>query len=339
MASDLTPRLGAMIPRFVIAAALHHLSVVCVLAAGTVDPTTPPTIVAGHLFDRITVVGASASDGFGVSVRADQKEGEPKPPAVSMNLADVLRYGAVEANAPKHPVVHHYASGFFFMNPGPVGRGEIDRALKANSTLLIALDFLFWYVYGTVDASGEPFADESARLANLETGLAQLDRVLSEGVPIVVGDIPDMHDAIGKMLSKPQVPKAETLKLVNERLSKWVHDRPGVRMVPLSSILDSLKSGAEISLGGKVWDPAKLGALLQRDQLHPTYCGTVALTAGILDIAHQFDEASAKEWQLDPELIRQCAIRDSVKEAKPASPPVAPASDAPASQPVPPAPH
>lgn len=339
MPRDLTPRLGAMIRRFVLAAALICQSQVGLLAAGAVDPTTPPTIVAGHLFDRITVVGASASDGFGVSVRADQKEGEPKPPAVSMNLADVLRYGATEASTPKHPVIHHYASGFFFMNPGPVGRGEIDRALKANSTLLVALDFLFWYVYGTVDASGEPFADENARVANLEVGLAQLDRVLCEGVPIVVGDIPDMHDAIGKMLSKPQVPKAETLKLVNERLSKWVHDRPGVRMIPLASILDSLKSGAEISLGGKVWDPTKLGALLQKDQLHPTYCGTVALTAGILDIAHQFDQASAKEWQLDPELIRQCVIRDSVKVAKPSSPSAAPPVAAPASPPAPPAPH
>lgn len=49
-----------------------HARAIDDVATQSVSPAIPPApIVAGHLYDRIAVVGASASDGFGVSVRAD----------------------------------------------------------------------------------------------------------------------------------------------------------------------------------------------------------------------------------------------------------------------------
>ena len=36
----------------------------------------------------------------------------------------------------------------FFINPKHHGKTEIEAALKANPTVVIALDFLFWYAYG-----------------------------------------------------------------------------------------------------------------------------------------------------------------------------------------------
>ncbi|MSR28386.1 MAG: hypothetical protein EXS03_02275 [Phycisphaerales bacterium] len=297
-----------------VAAAITH-SVLCG------EPTAAPSIEPGHLYDRIAVVGASASDGFGVVIRWDISEANPHPVAIHLNLTTVLRHAAragLPANegAPR-PIIHHYASGLFFASPGTVGRSEVDRALKSKPTLVIALDYLFWWVYGTVDGSGQPMADEAARLANLELGLSQLDRVLAEGTPIIIGDLPNMKDAIGKMLSAAQVPSPETLVKANERIGAWVSTRPGVRMVPLAAILASLKRGETVTLGGSQWDPAKCGAMLQGDQLHPTFCGTVALAAGIMMTASEFDPSSASPWTMDPVAIRQCALLGERTKARP----------------------
>ena len=255
----------------------------------SVSAATPPApIVAGHLYDRIAVVGASASDGFGVSVRADAPPVDltaKKPIPIRMNLSDVLRYAATSQRV----IMHHYSSGFFFANPGPTGQGEIYRALKIKPTLVLGLDFLFWYVYGTVTAEGKPMTTGADRFSNLELGLEQLDRIVSAGIPLVIADIADMHDAIGKMLSENQVPDIDTIEKVNARIMEWVKARPLVKIMPLAQILETLKKGGSIDLAGKSWNPAELGALLQDDQLHPTFAGTVVIAAGLIDLAQSND--------------------------------------------------
>ena len=113
------------------------------VATQSVSPTIPPApIVAGHLYDRIAVVGASASDGFGVSVRADALPADSNAPVdpngkptvakkltpVLLNLSDVLRYATkttTDGTTSQRVIMHHYSSGFFFANPGPTGQGEI----------------------------------------------------------------------------------------------------------------------------------------------------------------------------------------------------------------------
>lgn len=271
---------------------------------------TPAPIVAGHLYDRIAVVGASASDGFGVSVRADAPPADStakKPIPIRVNLSDVLRYAAT----PGRVIMHHYSSGFFFANPGPTGRGEIDRALKIKPTLVLGLDFLFWYVYGTVTAEGKPMTTGADRLSNLQLGLDQLDRIVNAGIPLVIADIANMHDAIGKMLSENQVPDVQTIGNANTRIMEWVKARPLVKIMPLSQILETLKSGGAIDLAGKSWNPAELGELLQNDQLHPTFAGTVVLAAGLIDLAKTNDPSAPPPFDFDPKLIRERALEKS----------------------------
>lgn len=271
---------------------------------------TPAPIVAGHLYDRIAVVGASASNGFGVSVRADAPPADStakKPIPIRVNLSDVLRYAAT----PGRVIMHHYSSGFFFANPGPTGRGEIDRALKIKPTLVLGLDFLFWYVYGTVTAEGKPMTTGADRLSNLQLGLDQLDRIVNAGIPLVIADIANMHDAIGKMLSENQVPDVQTIGNANTRIMEWVKARPLVKIMPLSQILETLKSGGAIDLAGKSWNPAELGELLQNDQLHPTFAGTVVLAAGLIDLAKTNDPSAPPPFDFDPKLIRERALEKS----------------------------
>ena len=291
---------------------------------------TSSAVIGGHLYDRIAVVGASASDGFGVFVREDSPAPDPadptakpakKNPQVRLNLADVLRFAnslpRSDGKSATKITVHHYASGFFFSNPGPVGRGEIDRALAAKPTLVLGLDFLFWYVYGTVTANGKLMQTGEERLANLEAGLAQLDRVLAAGIPLVISDIPDMHDAIGKMLSKNQVPTEVTLASVNARLSEWLQTRPTAKLIALSRILGVLKSGGSIDLAGRTWDPAEFGELLQKDQLHPTFAGTVIIAAALIDVARANDTASAPPFDFSPNKIRAKVLEKQAAKSAP----------------------
>ena len=244
------------------------------------DPTAAAIVTTGHLYDRIAVIGASVSDGFGVFV-SDPANAQAIPSAV--NLSDVLRAAAPTTSAPTTappttatPILHHYASGFFFSNPGSVGKSEIDRAIAAKPTLVLASDFLFWYVYGTVDASGE---------------------VLQDDAPVIIADIPDMSDAIGKMLSVNQVPTPAALEAVNARITAWVATRPAVKLMKLRTLLAALKAGGVIEVAGRVWDPTTLGQLLQRDQLHPTFAGTVIIAAGLIDLAR------ANDLSIDPPFV------------------------------------
>ena len=305
------------------------------VSAATPPATPPAPIVAGHLYDRIAVVGASASDGFGVSVRADappvdltapvDPNAKPnvakKPTLVQLNLSDVLRYAAkttTDGTTSQRVIMHHYSSGFFFTNPGPIGQGEIYRALKIKPTLVLGLDFLFWYVYGTVTAEGKPMTTGADRFSNLELGLEQLDRIVNAGIPLVIADIADMHDAIGKMLSENQVPDVQTIGNANTRIMEWVKARPLVKIMPLSQILETLKKGGSIDLAGKSWNPAELGALLQDDQLHPTFAGTVVIAAGLIDLAQSNDPSTPPPFDFDPKLIRERVLEKAAtkKEVK-----------------------
>ena len=317
-----------------------HARAIDDVATQSVSAATPPAIppapiVAGHLYDRIAVVGASASDGFGVSVRADalpadlnapvDPNGKPtvakKLTPVQLNLSDVLRYATkttTDGTTSQRVIMHHYSSGFFFTNPGPIGQGEIYRALKIKPTLVLGLDFLFWYVYGTVTADGKPMTTGADRFSNLELGLEQLDRIVNAGIPLVIADIADMHDAIGKMLSENQVPDVQTIGNANTRIMEWVKARPLVKIMPLSQILETLKKGGSIDLAGKSWNPAELGALLQDDQLHPTFAGTVVIAAGLIDLAQSNDPSTPPPFDFDPKLIREKVLEKAAtkKEVK-----------------------
>lgn len=222
-------------------------------------PETPPVL------RRVAVLGASLSDGFLLPLEAD-----------CMPTAAEILEAALE---PPLPPPLRRTSSLFFLRPELTGRAYVDRAVSFRPTLVVALDFLFWYGYGFASGPEE-------RLQRLERGLAQLDRL---ACPIAVGDLPDVSRAATRgvglhgrpMILPAQVPAPDTLAAMNERIRRFALRRRNVVVVPLSRIAAELERGATIRLGG-----VELGnerELLDRDLLHPTLRGTIGVVLLALD--------------------------------------------------------
>lgn len=275
------------------------------------DPAVAPTVSADTLFRRPIVIGASASDGFGVSVR---ERGAAPGDGVSVSLADILR---VAVTSPR--TVEGYSSSMAFANPGPILSGEMARAVRQSPTIVIGIDFLFWYVYGTSDATGAPMRSREDRLANLDRGLAQVDVALGRGVPVVIGDIPDMKAAIGKMLSRAQVPDAATLDAVNARIGEWSTTRPGARVFGLRGSVASIAKNGALRAGGTDWSVDDHGPLLLRDELHPSFPGLVALASAVVESAAtllpgESRQAFESSFEFDPMMIRRRLLDERARE-------------------------
>ena len=247
-------------------------------AVPSVLPETPgsaraPGTDAALLWRRLHVIGASASAGFGVRPPWNAQPSE-RMPALSLDLiAEVARLGQTDATGD--------ASSLFFANPCRTGRSQVDALLARDPlpTVVFAGDFLFWFSYGALDADRKPIAREEQRLALLERGLAELDRVAAAGVPVVVGDIPDMSESVARMLAPSHVPKPATRDSANQRIRAWAAGQPLVALLPLAELIDDLRGGRPFDAGRRSWSEAGDGPLIQRDRLHPTFAGTVALLA------------------------------------------------------------
>ncbi len=220
------------------------------------------TLVAGEavstspVLKRIAVVGASVSGGFGLEAEVGGR----------VVLADALDAAVSGEHAP----VVSAAERLFFIDPSMLAEKSVSRVLKARPTLVVAVDFLFWFGYGTV-------AREADRLTRLEEGLAYLERF---SCPCVVGDIPDMSAAIGTMLAARQVPKKETLRRLNDRIRQWAKKRKDAATLSLSAFMETLRAGKTVRLGAYA---GTREVLLQQDQLHTTLEGTAYLAAVALD--------------------------------------------------------
>lgn len=283
-------------------------------------PIAAQAAPASTLFDRVTVIGASASDGFGVVIRSDCTEPEQSEQAAAVDLADILLAACPDGSC----VIHSYATNWVFTNPPEICKGQVERALKNDPTLILAIDFLFWHAYGALNRNSEALTSEDQRLDLLELGLSRLDEFTDKGIPLVVGDLPDMQEAIGKIISAHQVPKPETLLKLNARIAEWVATKQKVILMPLSTLVEKLRSDQPIEVNGKTWSSATLGALLQRDRLHPTLNGSIAMVAATLDAARALDPQAPYQWNFEvPDVLRR--LREKKLDA-PAAKDAAPAS-------------
>jgi hypothetical protein len=283
--------------------------------ASTAAPLFEPSVT-----ERIAVVGASASDGFGVAV----SNGSAKPfKAELVDMRDVLLAAARPGTT---RLVAHYATGMFFSDPVVRGEDAITRALDTKPTLLLAADFLFWYAYGGGGIGKTPIRTEADRASLFERGLAQLDRVVAAGVPLVVGNLPDMRASKGRMLAAMQLPELATIDSLNARLLDWVKGKSRVRVLSLARVNDETRSGEPIRVGRVQWDPAKQGPVMQRDRLHPAFPGLVALTERTMECAIG-DAACRERFDFTPQDVK-ARILDGVT-----TPGAQPVDPAPASQP------
>jgi hypothetical protein len=228
------------------------LSLLMLAGCGAANVPRPSDAPDTDLFARVVVIGASASAGF----------------MLEDSLADALE---VALPQPHQPVLD-LASELLFLAPAENGGEQVEQALAADPSLVIAIDFLFWFGYGDVGGD-EP------RIALLETGLALLERF---DCPVVVGGFPDMSAAIGTMLRPEHVPSPAALARLEARLAEWARGRDDVVLVDLAGTLARLGSGEPVELFGRTWPPDD-DELLQWDHLHPTDHGLVALAGIVLE--------------------------------------------------------
>lgn len=242
----------------------------------------PPAGKAGTApIRRLATIGASATAGFNVYFWRVDGDGHVRD---STNLAKLLR-----ASSGDELVVTDLGTGQFFANPAGIGSMAIERALRSNPDIVVGLDFLFWFCFGTVGPEATRMRTMEDRLAMLEVGFELLERIEDAGIPLVVGDIPDMSAAGGGIMLKSQVPSPETIERANERIHEWASTRPGIRVFPLAGLQSLLESNDPIEVDGSALGDAERRRLLQGDRLHPTVGGLIVMVDRLVDLMQDDD--------------------------------------------------
>ena len=215
-------------------------------------------------WSRVVVIGASASGGFVLTEPFGGPTTEQCKPHHYLDAA---------ITAP-HAPVKNFGSALFFLSPDAMAASEIQSATNAQPTLVVAVDFLFWFCYGNGDSDAE-------RAAHFEAGLKLLERL---PCPLVVGDIPDASSATNTgIISADMVPSEAARRAANERLKKWAATRKQVTIVPLAEFMRAVKADEAIKLHNTILPAGKTRTLLQADGLHPTPRGAAVLSLGIWD--------------------------------------------------------
>jgi len=185
---------------------------------------SPPTGPALPL-ERIAIVGASISAGFGGTPFAE----------------------AFLAAAP-HAKVGAAASTFLFRHPVGHTKRQLARARAFEPTVIVAIDLLFWDVYGSSDRAWHDTA--------LAAGIAELEAARARGAWIIVGDVPLFTTASELLLPKSAIPDAESLAAANQTIRDFA-TRERVLLVPLSEWTEPLRPGGQVRLATGETVPAQ----------------------------------------------------------------------------------
>jgi hypothetical protein len=252
------------------------------------------------------MVGASVSAGF----IASEPLGGPNTPQYRLS-----RYVDAALSVPHDPV-QNLASALFFVQPELVGQQQIQEAVKAQPSLVLGVDFLFWFCYGEGSTDVE-------RLKRFEKGLKMLEAFRC---PLVLGDIPDASAAVNGMLRPDQIPSAKAMSAANRRLKEWAATRPQIGVLPLSAFMRTVQANQSLTVHGYNLPEGKTRILLQEDKLHPSPPGCAVIALAALDAFQATrpagPDASGIRW--DPkEIFRRVANPPrgpAMKPSKPATP-------------------
>ena len=192
------------------------------------------------------VMGASMSAGFMLDIK----------------FADVLDKSFLS----EHKLMSVADAGFF-QDPVGIGKNMIDALKDNKSTLIFAVDFLFWFAHG----SGLSFADRTARL---DKGLKLLDSI---ECAVIVGTLPDMSGANKLMLPPSAIPSKDELEKINAKIANWSKTNKKIILVPLSDWVYKMKNSKEIEIFGekKIFPTDDV---MQADMLHPSKKGLIVVT-------------------------------------------------------------
>lgn len=251
-----------------------------VMAAAVV---VPGFAIAGSPWQRVVVIGASASSGF---VLAEPFGG------TNTDQCRLGRYLDAALLAPHEPL-KSYATAALFLSPEAIATQEVEAATNQHPTLVVAVDFMFWFCYGP----GQTDADRAERF---EYGLKLLERI---PCPLVVGTIPDASQATNSgIISPAQVPSEMARAAANQRLRDWSRHRRDVTLVPLDQFMKSVEANQAIEKRHVKVPAGHTHGLLQNDRLHPTPRGAALLALGILEEfsgAHPAVPETEVRWNLE----------------------------------------
>lgn len=257
---------------------------------------TQPTQNHQPLFDRVAVIGASVSAGVGLQYEI----------GAHVSLVPVLEsVMAADAIGPQAVPLLDMGNYFMFRSPIGLGTNMIDATLAYDASLVIAVDFLFWFTHGDL-------APEE-RQALLEVGLTLLDRLPS---PILLGDLPDISYALsgynaiygGPIIKAFKIPDAAERQVLNARIRQWVEARTRVSLAPFEDFAAKTIAGESPHLprGGAAMGSAD--TLIQSDHLHPTLRGSIALLLTAMNVLVNDQRISPDQVNWNQERVRELVM-------------------------------
>lgn len=247
------------------------------------------------ILNRVIVTGASVTSGFGLTTPPVKGDLGGYPITMEHIMEGLI--------VTPHENVELLSDMMFFRNPKAHGETFVTQIIEYKPTLVVGIDFLFWFAYGSTGLSDPA----EYRTKKFEYGLELLGKI---DTPIIVGDLPDMRNAIGKMLSAHQVPSKETLKQLNTRLSEWAKNHVNVTVIPVHDLMESLLNDEDITVLESKWASGSQEKLLQEDMLHTTFEGTVIASLMIAEIL-QLDCVES-----NPKVIMKNAAAKAREDAK-----------------------
>ena len=236
------------------------------------------SLSAEELFSRPVIIGASVSDGY----EHTERLGGPRSDALALDL-----YLCQITNLPTNRF-SNFSHRFCFVHPLGIGHKQVSDTLKTKPTVVIAVDQLFWQLYGN-------FASSEQRIITFKAALAKLDPITC---PLVIGNIPDASLAINKMLSASQVPNKKTIAEANQLLDEWVKKRERTAVVDLASFMQLCVTNKEIKLKNVTYPAGSTKKFLQNDMLHPTASGVLALSYAIIDSLQSISDVKDEDLNL-----------------------------------------
>ena len=250
-------------------------------------------------WNRIVMIGASASAGFVFS----------EPFGGTNTTKCRLNYYLNAALKVPHEPVKNLASALFFLMPETAGRMQVEQAVQARPTLVVGVDFLFWFCYGQG-------TNDAERLQRFDAGLKLLEAIKG---PLVLGTIPDASFATNSgIISPAQVPSPTALAAANTRLKTWAVAHPQVVLVPLSEFMSAAMADRPLTVHGQTLPAGKTRAILQNDLLHPAPRGAAWLALGILDAAVKRPGFSPVDVRWNAEEVFQLGSQSAFGKPKPA---------------------
>lgn len=253
------------------------------------------------LLSNVQLIGASITAGFGSSI--ELKLGR------NAVLSDFLRAAWADHN--QSGKLEGKGNFLFFRAPGTSGRSQVTKAGATSPSLVVAIDFLFWYGFGH-NSPGEP-----RRLEGLEKGLAELDAF---ECPLVIGTIPNVDHALaGKgpggrpVLFRSQFPTEEERAAMNTRINAWAAERKNVEVIDVDGIFRAIVTGTPVMICGEELKTSAPTDAFQDDLLHLTLNGYVWTALAVCEATSRLQGAAVDDFVRSPEKIRERFLA-SIKE-------------------------